>query len=204
MKSSYKTINYLLFTIILLLSGCSTTKQTPVSSQTSSTEHQAVLNQLSNWQFKGKLAFISPKERQSANVLWQVKDHEVEKLSLSTFLGINILEIEQSNNTYVIQADGEEHQGKNLAVLIWQLTGLTLPVDALSHWVKGSPYLPGDKLTYQTPANFPNMLTSDFNQRQWQVKYRQFKNVNNVMLPHKVDITQGELTIKLQINRWET
>ena len=61
---------------------------------------------MSNWKFKGKLAFISPEERQSANVLWQVKDHEVEKLSLSTFLGINILEIEQSNNTYVIQADG--------------------------------------------------------------------------------------------------
>ncbi|QOL24518.1 outer membrane lipoprotein LolB [Thalassotalea sp. LPB0316] len=204
MKLSSNCKIYLLFPLFIFLYGCSTTK--PISSPqvSSSSQHQADVAQLASWQIKGKLAFISPNERQSANVLWQVKDHAVEKLSLSTFLGINIVDIEQTSEHYLIHADGETHQGNNLALLIWQLTGLTLPVDALSHWLKASPYLPSDKLSYQAQQVLPYQLSSHFNQQQWQVKYRQFKMVNNVMLPHKVDITQGDLTIKLQINRWET
>ncbi len=194
----------IIFSLFILLSGCSTTPESPeITGELTDDQYQQQLSQLSNWQFKGKLAFITPKERQSANVLWQTHNQQLEKLSLSTFLGINILELEKQPNDYVIHVDDESHHGTNLSYLIWQLTGLTLPVNALNDWLKARPHIANDQLIYDQNNIYPSGLISDFNQQQWQVKYRQYRPVNQIMLPHKIDITQGQLSIKLQINRWE-
>ena len=194
---------FFILTLLLILSGCSTTPQ--ISADTKAVSAQQRTEQLRispNWSIKGKLAFISSKERKSANVLWRVNNEALERLTLSTFLGINIFDVERQSKTYQISADGHQLNGKDLTQMIWQLTGLVLPVDAMDKWLRAIPYTQRDKLRYPPNAIAPDQLTSYSNGEMWQVNYQQYRWVNNYYMPHKLQLTYGDITIKLSINQW--
>lgn len=196
-------IAFALFTLVL--SGCSTLpnkekhkliKQTP-------TQRIIKLKQLKQWRIAGKIAFIENKSRNSATLNWRVDESKAtQQLNLTTYLGINVLQLESNANNHTIQVDGETYHGNNLETLIYAITGLTLPTKALTFWLKGIPYEAADNISYQAVTQLPKTLSSHYNNELWQVSYANYQHINGYNLATKFSIKKDDLLIKIVINDW--
>jgi outer membrane lipoprotein LolB len=210
MKPLFKTTPYLSYLFIptlfiLVLSGCSTSpnKQPQPLIQQTPQQRIATLQQLNQWKVTGKIAFIEKKSRNSATLNWQVNENKkTQQLNLTTFLGINVLQLDSSNLNHKIQVDGNTYHGKNLEVLVHSITGLTLPTQALTFWLKGIPYQEGDNISYQKTTRLPQTLTSHYNNELWQVSYANYQQIDGYRLATKFSIRKDDLLIKIAVNKW--
>ena len=192
--------------LLLVISGCASQKnieQLPQEPLHSKEQRAIQLAELTHWQITGKLAFIEGKKRESASLFWQFDEGlQSQKLSLTTYLGINVLSLTSKNGFHTIEADGEKYQHDDLDYLIHSLTGLTLPVQALHSWLKGISYLSSDKIIYDEQTQLPKTLVSDYDNRQWIIHYADYQHLNNHLLAKKITLKQQNLMIKIHINQW--
>lgn len=192
---------------IVILSACSSIKDTPVENiplnQTINERNQQ-LSKLDSWTIAGKIAFINSKERHSASLHWQ-KNHalETESLNLSTLFGIKILELKREKSNFNVEVDGEHYQTQDLDNLIYRLTGLNLPTRAMNNWLKGIAYLPSDKIIYNERTQLPETLTSQYNNKYWQIKYSKYHHIGAFQLAKQLTISQDDLRIKIVIHSWK-
>jgi len=196
---------FLLLSCTFLLSGCSTTstKLSPVLTKQKPQHRIAQLSQLQQWKVQGKIAFLERKQRNSATLSWKVDEKsKTQQLNLTSYLGINVLQLDSNNNSHKIQVDGKTYQDRNLEALIYSLTGFTLPTKALSFWLKGIPYQDSDNVIYQENTRLPQSLTSYYNNQLWQINYSNYKQIDDYSLPTKLSIKKDDLTIKIAINEW--
>ena len=154
---------FLIFSV--LLSGCaSQSPQIKANMQTLTAEQRsAQLLKNKVWRIKGKIAFIQKvkenkgkDKRQSASINWEINETEqTQTLNLTSFLGINVLNLESNKNKHLIKVNGKEYRGTNLPLLIYSLTGLTLPTKALNYWLKGLPYNSNDEIKIDEKTQLP-------------------------------------------------
>ncbi|PKG85771.1 outer membrane lipoprotein LolB [Colwellia sp. 75C3] len=192
-----------LFTLVL--SGCSTlpNKEPQQLIQQTSQQRITTLQQLNQWKITGKIAFFEKKSRNSATLNWQVdEENKTQQLNLTTYLGINVLQLESHSNNHNIQVDGKTYHGKNLETLIHSITGLTLPTQALTFWLKGIPYQESDNISYQKTTQLPQTLSSHYNNELWQVSYANYQQIDGYSLATKFSIRKDDLLIKIVVNEW--
>ena len=208
MNRCYKNIFYVpyLFSLVLLvLSGCSSTPSEEIPVLTKQTPQQRTIHlaQLQQWKVTGKIAFIEKKSRNSATLSWKVDEKkDTQQLNLTSYLGINVLQLNSNNNSHEIKVDGKTYRGNNLAALVHSITGLTLPTHALTYWLKGIPYQENDRISYHETTKLPQTLSSTYNNERWQVKYANYQQINNYTLATKFTIKKNDLMIKIAINDW--
>ncbi len=205
MNHFIKTTIALLSLCTVLLSGCSTTptKQTQVLIKQMPQQRIAQLAKLQQWRVQGKIAFFEKANRNSATLTWQVDDKsKTQQLNLTSYLGINVLQLDSSDNNHKIQVDGKTYQGRNLEALIHSLTGFTLPTQALTFWLKGIPYQESDSIIYQAETRLPQSLISHYNNQLWQVNYSNYQQIDDYSLATKFSIKKDDLLIKIAINKW--
>ena len=190
---------------MIVLSGCSSTSTNNSQAlvQQSPEQRASELAQLQQWQVKGKIAFLAEKTRNSFSLTWQVNEiRQTQRLYLTSYLGINALQLDSIKNDHKIKVDGETFQGHDLEKLITSITGLTLPAKALKNWLKALPYHDTDKLIYQANTQLPQTLSSYYNNQLWQVTYGNYQQVADYSLPTKISIKKDNLFIKIAINDW--
>ncbi len=200
-------LSYLLYLALftLALSGCSTLpkKQNQPLMQQTMQKRTATLQKLAQWKIIGKIAFIEKKSRNSATLNWQVNENNTtQQLNLTTFLGINVLQLDSSASIHTIQVDGKTYHGEDLETLVHSITGLTLPTKALTFWLKGIPYQESDRISYQKTTQLPQTLSSHYNNELWQVSYANYKQIDGYSLATKFSIRKGDLLIKIAVNEW--
>ncbi len=190
----------------ILLSGCSNNPVNQSQTLINQPPQQRIaqLTQLQHWKVQGKIAFLQEKKRRdSFSLTWQVNENDkVQQLNLTSYLGINVLQLDSSNGNHKIQVDGKTYQSRDLEELIHSLTGITLPSKALSHWLKGMPYEESDYIVYQKESKLPQSLTSHYNNQLWQVSYGSYQQINSYSLATKFSIKKEDLLIKIAINKW--
>ena len=198
--------NLLIFGLFALaLSGCSTIPDKSSSIIIEQTPEQRItkLEQLQQWKVKGKIAFIEKESRNSATLSWKVNENQNSQLlNLTSYLGINVLQLESSDNNHNIQVDGKTYHGRDLETLIYSITGLTLPTKALTFWLKGMPYKDDDTINYHESTQLPLTLSSYYNNELWQVSYAKYQQINGYSLATKFSIRKDDLLIKIVINDW--
>lgn len=193
---------------LFLVSSCSITSHE--SAQTASenvipttvNERNKQLKRLLSWKVSGKIAFIKEDERNSANFVWNKKNKTEQEINLTTYLGINVLELTSENNFHQLTIGGETYHGDNLDNLIYQLTQLNFPTQALTYWLKALPFSSKDQITYQENNYLPQTLTSHYNQQTWLINYNAYKTINGYQLPTNLTIKTFNLIIKIRINQW--
>ncbi|WP_252730724.1 lipoprotein insertase outer membrane protein LolB [Colwellia sp. E2M01] len=196
---------YFFVLIAFFISGCSHTpdKKTPVTIEQTPQQRAMQLAQLQQWQVTGKIAFIEKTARNSASLFWQVNEQkQYQQLNLTTYLGINILQLESDANNHEIQVDGKTYQGTNLEALIYSITGLTLPTKALTYWLKGITYQNTDNIIYDEITLLPESLSSEYNNEVWQVSYANYQSIKGYSLATTFSIKKDDLLIKIIINDW--
>jgi|GEM_PF-210659 len=203
----------LLFIVgFLLLSGCTsmhTVNDIDENYSSNFKKRQASLAQINNWQVKGKIAFIKTnehdKDRQSASLFWK-KSKKNQQLNLTTYLGINVLNLTSINNIHRIEIGGKSYQSNNLSQLIQSLTNITFPAEALSYWIKAIPFNKQDNFTFDPVSNLPSTSTSYYNQRDWLIQYLSYQTLKQgnsiIALPNKIKVVSEDITIIIAINQW--
>jgi len=201
----YSTTLVMLAVCIIALSGCSTTSPRAVQPILKQTTQQRIseLQNLQQWKIKGKIAFFEKETRNSFTLNWQVNEHkEMQKLNLTHYLGINVLQLDSMANNHKIQVDGKTYYGQDLERLIYSITGLTLPTQALTFWLKGMPFQETDSINYHKITQLPQTLSSYYNNELWQVRYASYQQIDGYNLATKFSIKNDDLSIKIVINDW--
>lgn len=184
-----------------LFMGCAQLPDTAPQQSSSWEVRQTQLEALTHWSLSGKLAVITPDERNSVNIYWQQSDQDFE-INLSTFLGLRVLDIKKSNyETVIIDNDGNRYRSDNSEQLIHELSGMSIPVEHLQQWIKGNP----TKATYQLDEHqqVTTLSGGEGSSELWSINYSDYRWVNNVNLPHKLQLTRGNIRLKFVISNWE-
>lgn len=210
MTKNYTSLFHILVLISVMLTGCATnpTLLPEVSSHIiSSAQRNQQLQAIKKWRLTGKIAFIQQSKdnnkRESASINWQVNDNQkTQELNLTSYLGINVLHLKSNKTQHLIKVDGKEYKGTNLANLIYSLTGLTLPTDALSFWLKGLPYNTDDQLHIDDTTQLPISLSSHYHNALWQIKYSNYQRFNHISMATKFTIKKDNLLIKVAVKNW--
>ena len=209
-KPYFSLLSFFLITNIMI-SGCAnkTSLSTKHALQALSPEQRtAQLLKNKKWQLQGKIAFIEKisdkkDKRESASISWYVdEDAQNQTLNLTSYLGINVLHIESSKGQHVIKVDSKEYRGTHLAYLIYSLTGLTLPTNALTYWLKGLPYQASDKLKLNSNTQLPISISSYYNNVLWQINYSNYQVFDGVKMATKFSIKKNGLLIKVAVKKW--
>ncbi len=215
MTKPYLLLNLLLIASVVL-SGCATKPDTySIENIQELTPEQRVkqLQKNKKWQLQGKIAFIQKikskngskekDKRESASISWHVNaDKETQTLNLTSYLGINVLQLKSSKNQHIITIDGKKYHGTNLAQLIYSLTELTLPAKALLFWLKGLPYEARDELKVNPQTHLPISISSYYNNSLWQINYSNYQIFDGIEMATQFTIKKDDLLIKLAVSKW--
>lgn len=188
---------------IIFLSACSLQPQ-PAPTSSSWQLHQQQIAQLQDWKLSGKLGFRAPQQGGSASLNW-IQEKENYQLSLSGPFGVGSAKIYGDNKTAEMLY-GETIYRRPPQQLAMQLTGLPLPVDALSWWARG---LPSPTQPAATDlATGADGLAVGFGQAGWQLSFSRYRQTDGGLLPSKIigSLNTGEdrsYSFKLVISGWK-
>lgn len=178
---------------IAILSGCATAP--PPSTQWQA--HQSALTAIDSYTAKGKVAFISPQERFSANLYWH---HQPEQstLRLTNFLGTTLLSLTiDPQRATVVDDQGQVYTDSDAARLIERLSGMSLPIDALPAWLLGLP-----QSRDQFELGDDNRLARLSNAQGWTIDYLGYDGSTQPALPSRITLKSPQQTVKLVISNW--
>lgn len=197
-------------TIVLALGACTSLPTGPDTAVNLTSQLQKVA-QVQKWQMRGKIAFRQGKEAASLNLVWKNDSGNFE-FRLANFLGVSMVDLNVDASQSVLEADGNTYIDAEPEPLIYQITGMIIPVDSLLSWVKGLP-LRDDTYTL-TEKGLVNTLESQCALcRNWRVSYGNYGSVvtsngESVWLPHNITLTQPETPesprtqLKIKIYEW--
>ena len=93
-----------IFLFVILLSACATRPQAP-QGQINLPAQLIKLDAIKHWNINGKLALKEPEKSVSATLRWQVTD-PLFTFRLSNFLGVTLVDMQQSEDGARLEADG--------------------------------------------------------------------------------------------------
>ncbi len=187
---------------LLLVNGCTTPpKPLPVVNNSS---HQLSLDNFNSWQINGRMAFKSKDEKFSANLRWQ-QDKQDFQIKLTSTFGISMMEMQVSPNHAELIADDNTYQDRNANRLIRRVTGWNIPMQQLPTWIKGQ-FFATDTIEQDKQGLLKSLQPNCKRCDQWQIQYAKYKLVDNIWLPHQIELANKRVPtnqIKIRISSWK-
>ncbi|WP_298439946.1 lipoprotein insertase outer membrane protein LolB [uncultured Ferrimonas sp.] len=185
----------LLLLLALTLSACATYQDVTSNSKTV---------QSNDWTITGKLAFISPKERVSANLHWRhLASSGKDELRLTGPLGRNVLSLSAFPGFASITMDGKTYTGKDADSLIVRLTGWPLPLSQLGQYLLGQTTGSEQISTDANNQLASVQLTHPRTGQKSQLHYRGWQQLAGYKVPKQIELHQQQQRIKLAIKSWQ-
>ncbi|WP_174170839.1 lipoprotein insertase outer membrane protein LolB [Pseudoalteromonas sp. JC28] len=191
-----RQLHLILLIFLLILTGCA--QQLP--QQNVAQDWQSRLTQQKNWQARGKLAFIAPDNRQSANFNWYLKE-EKQNLILTSFVGTRIFELEELDTHSELTFEDNVHKGMDSSDLVKRLSGLSLPVNQAPQWLTGLVEAPASEL--DDLGRISNAQWQSPSGRVWQITYQQYKMQDGMWLPSRMKLLSTNIEVKVLITSWQ-
>lgn len=123
------------------------------------------------------------------------------KLLLTNPVGSTELElIVKDGQTQLTDNKGQKYYSDDPDSMIYQLTGMTIPMENLRQWIVG---LPGDAQSYAISNQYHlKALSWAQGMEKWKVTYQSYDEKVSPQLPNRLDIEQGDNRIKLKMDSW--
>ena len=188
---------YSMAALMFFLAGCSSQPEVTGTSG-SWQQHSTKIAELDQWQVQGKLGFKSESKGGSANLNWSQNQQQYQ-LSLSGPFGAGSAIISGDTASAQLYSDNQTYIDlpEQLAL---RLTGLPIPVDALSWWARGLPS-PHKSESYNLVTT-ANGTAASFTQAGWQLAFSRYSLTPEGTLPRKIIGQHGGHSFKLVISRW--
>lgn len=176
----------------LLLAGCQSAppalEGTPVTS----------VQQLQRWQLKGRIGYDNGHDGGSANLVWQQAQAGHGQLDLSGPLGFGSARITYAPNGAHLDTGKQQVDAPSATELAWRVTGLMLPIPALTWWVRGLPWPDAEVEDSHYNAGQLTQLA----QAGWQLSFDRYQLHQGLMLPGRIKARQGDTRFTLLISDW--
>ncbi len=183
---------------LVLLGGCATVPLTPPAPGPWA-ERRAALAGLERWTLSGRIGVSQGHQAWSGSLRW-VQDGPRYRVDLVGPLGQGRLGITGDEGGVVVRAaDGEIYTDDDPDALVRRLTGLEVPLSGLRYWVRG---LPQPDRPSRLQGDSQGRLTR-LDQGGWRVEYPRYRQVATLDLPTLVRADQGELKVRLAVERWQ-
>jgi outer membrane lipoprotein LolB len=199
------------FVITLLVTGCTTLDvsdsgtdsyiDSSIDAEQTWRERQIELSAIKYWQLTGRLAVSNGEDAWNVNLEWQQRDEDYQIILNGPFGTGKVKLIGNADGVLLKDADDQTFYADTPEMLLYEQTGMYMPVAGLRYWVMGlaspaqkkKPKLDNlGRLAYLEEAN-------------WQVKFKRYTQVSGIDLPRKVFILKhaNELDVRLVVDNWK-
>jgi len=194
----------------VLLNGCATLdlSDDPDTSVESTSELEQVWNErqtelsaIKYWHLTGRLAVINGDDAWNLNLDWQQKGDDYEIQMHGAFGAGKVKLVGNAHGVLLKDSDDQTFYADTPELLLYEQTGVFVPVDGLRYWVVG--------LTSPTQQEKPRLDNKGrlafLNDANWQVKFKRYMQVSGIDLPRKVFILKNdkELDVRLVVDKWK-
>lgn len=160
--------------------------------------HQANIQSLKTWKFKGRVVGKSNNKGFRAGVQWnQLQNNYV--IDLHGPLGRKVAVISgKQGNVRLKTSKGENFEADNAENLMQDLFGYSLPVNGLRHWLLGlpDPNQPQSSLLLDEHGRLMQL-----EQTGWLINYSRYHESSPV-LPALIKISNPTLNATIKVDRW--
>ncbi len=185
---------------LLLLTACTTVKEVPDSLNTGSWQlHKTSLDGLQHWFASGRAAIHNGNESWHVNLLWLQQGDDFQIRLFGPF-GAGQVQLKGNNKqAELLTSDNERFYSHNIDTLLYEQTGVKMPVAELRYWLVGLPS-PGGK---EVASINKHGRLSRLQQGDWQVRYKRYVPVNGLVLPRKIFADKPDLDVRVVIDEWK-
>lgn len=192
----------------MALAGCASLPPPPAQP---SEENQALfedritrLTPLNEWSIRGRVAVYVDEDVYNLGLSWR-REGDISSLKFEASLGQGLVRLEKTpSSVELTTAEGERRQGQNAEQILYQTTGLTIPVEGLETWIKGIPHT---ATSYQ-PVIDANGRAQSLLQDGWYINYLDYEDPDPAQaqippLPRKLYMKHDRLALKIVIDQWQ-
>jgi outer membrane lipoprotein LolB len=166
---------------------------------------RATLEAVPAWQMRGRLTVDTGERAFQGSFNWR-QDNDSLELIVRGPLRNGVLQVAGPPNALQVTARGETRTLTDPETELSELIGWWLPVASLPHWLLGFP----DRGFPATTQPGADGTLAVLEQRLWRVAYPLYGLApisadaaeEQVLVPSRVDLTHGELTLQLTIDDW--
>lgn len=160
------------------------------------------LNKISQYETRGAFAYIEESNKVYARFYWRDKGEETYRLLLTNPLGTTELDLNVTPGVIEMTDNkGQKYYSDNPVEMIYQLTGMVIPLKNLRAWLIG---LPGDATNFELDSH--HLLKSvswPAPEGDWIVTYQAYDSSVTPNLPQRLELRQGQRLIKLKMDNWD-
>ncbi|MCB5162896.1 lipoprotein insertase outer membrane protein LolB [Marinomonas algarum] len=188
---TYRTL--CLLTLTAAISACSTKPTGPITPPPTSA------SAISKWETSGRVGIRTKEDAISGNFNWQ-QDPATFALNIVGPFGQGAIKLSKNMEGIVTLAyDDVIRVGSDPAILLQQELGWEFPVKQVTYWMRG---LPAPTSTARITNDPQTGLVNQLEQDGWLITYSNFTDVDGLLLPQKMQVSNPPYKVNLIINQW--
>lgn len=157
------------------------------------------------WHLEGRASITRGRDGGSGRIEWR-QDGEAFEVSLAAPVTRQSwrLSADPGGGARLEGLEGGTRAGSDAEALLYDATGLVVPVDALGAWLRGVPADPAR----HGPARLhfgEDLLPLRLEQAGWRIDYQRWQvpgDTNAPALPLRIDARRGDAGVRLVVDRW--
>ena len=188
-----------LIAVVLLVAGCATLPESvPLPVIDSWETRNAVLGDLEDWQFRGRIAVKAGDEGFNGKFNWS-QQSDAFNATVGGPLGMGTVRIKGDGQTVVLtDKDGVETVLQDAELELRYRYGWTIPVGSLRYWALG---IPDPAEPAVTEVDGDGRLVR-LEQRDWVVEISRYREGGGQQMPRILSVTNPDTRVRMVIDRW--
>ncbi|MGB5332272.1 MAG: lipoprotein insertase outer membrane protein LolB [Woeseiaceae bacterium] len=182
-----------------LLGACATTRQgVDLPSIDTWESRSAVLGDIREWEFKGRIAVKAGDEGFNGKLNWSQRD-DTFTATVGGPLGVGTVRIEGDGRSVVLtDKDGVETVLSDAELELRHRYGWTIPVASLRYWALG---IPDPSMAAVTDFDEQDRLVR-LEQSSWIVEISRYREGGGQQMPRILSATNPDTRVRMVIDRW--
>lgn len=150
-----------------------------------------------DWEISGKIGVRESATRATSSMFqWRQQDDRYAIFLLNSIGQIQLTITGNNKQAKAQQPDGKTTTAKTPEELLQKLTGWYFPVTASRYWLQGQ-----TQGTETDILHLENGFLYQFQSNPWKAVLSNYKSVDGVFLPHKIQLSQDKLSLTLIVKQ---
>ncbi len=199
MRSNLARLAFLPLAILALLAGCATTPESVNLPDIGSWDARtAVLGDIRNWEFKGRIAVKADDDGFNGKFNW-AQQGDAFSATVGGPLGMGTVRIEGDGQVISLtDKDGVETVLQDPELELKWRYGWTIPISSLRYWALGIP----DPVQPASTEFDEDGLLSRLEQSGWVVEISRYREGGGQQMPRTLSATNPDTRVRMVIDRW--